>query len=267
MCTIEDEAFEIDVDYYHMPRRAGMQEKDFKRSNLHWHLPVQQAALILVDMWSEHYVLSHLARGQQITTERIVPLLETFRRVGATVVNAPSPGCAPRYEHLLTRVDGTLAGTAVPPSAPKLLPDWPPKEFRNKTGAFASLGKPVDPKDEEFDRIIAERSMIPEVEPHETDCVVFTGDQLHSVLRDRGATTLFYVGFAANFCVPNRDYGMRAMGGRGYDIVLVRDCTAAIEVADSVDGLRLTAAAVQDVETVIGYSIDSQGLRQGAPAA
>ena len=155
----------------------------------------------------------------------------------------------------------------MPPRGTSFLPDWPPADFRQKSGRFAHLGRPVDPRDEEFDRIIAERSVIPEVAPGDGDCVIFTGDQLHAVLRDRSVTTLFYVGFAANFCVPNRDYGMRAMSRRGYDIVLVRDCTAAIEVADSVDDLRLTAAAVQDVETAIGYSIDSEKLRQGALTA
>lgn len=255
--------FEIDVDYYHMPQRSGMRESQFERASLQWSLPAQRAALVLVDMWSEHYVVSHLQRGQQIAAQRIVPLMAVFRAAGASVVHAPSPDCAPRYKHLLTRVEGTPEGPAVPPRPPTSLPDWPPAEFRRKEGEFAGLAKPSDPKDEEFDCIIAERSMIREVEPEDGDAVVFTGDQLHAVLRDRGVTTLFYVGFAANFCVPNRDYGMRAMRSRGYDIVLVRDCTSAIEVADTVDDLGLTRAAVQDVEVVIGYSIESNTLRNG----
>ena len=56
---------------------------------------------------------------------------------------------------------------------------------------------------------------------------------------------------------------MRAMRARGYDIVLVRDCTSAIEVADTAEDLELTAAAVRDVEVVIGYSIDSTSLVEG----
>jgi nicotinamidase-related amidase len=255
--------FEIDVDYYHMPQRSGMRESDFERASLHWSLPAERAALVLVDMWNEHYVLSHLERGGQITRERIVPLAQAFRDAGATVVHAPSPDCLHRYEQRLTRVEGTPAGPAVPPRPEPLLPDWPPAEFRRKEGEFAGLGKPRDEKDAEFDRIIAERHLMPQIEPHDEDALVFTGDQLHAVLRDRGATTLFYCGFAANFCVPNRDYGMRAMRSRGYDIVLVRDCTSAIEVADTVDDLVLTAAAVRDVEVTIGYSIDSQTLRAG----
>lgn len=254
--------FHIDVDYYRLPRRAGRQESDFLRASLHWDLPVHRAALVLVDMWSEHYVSSHLQRGQQITEQRIVPLLETFRNAGATVVHAPSPDCAPRYGHLLTEA-------ADPPDSMQpesLQRDWPPASFRSKSGEFAAFARPADPQDDEFNRIIAERSIMAEVEPQQGDCVVFTGEQLHAVLRDRGVTTLFYVGFAANMCVPNRDYGMRAMRGRGYDVVLVRDCTSAIEVADSVAELGLTAAAVRDVETVIGYSIESASLRQGAPS-
>jgi hypothetical protein len=149
--------FEIDVDYYHMPQRSGMRESDFERASLHWSLPAERAALVLVDMWNEHYVLSHLERGGQITRERIVPLAQAFRDAGATVVHAPSPDCLHRYEQRLTRVEGTPAGPAVPPRPEPLLPDWPPAEFRRKEGEFAGLGKPRDEKDAEFDRIIAER--------------------------------------------------------------------------------------------------------------
>lgn len=257
--------FEIDVDYYHLTQRAPIREAEFERRSLHWSLAASRAALVLVDVWSEHYVASHLERGGRITRERIVPLADTFRRLGATVVHAPSPGCRGPYGHLLTRVDGTPEDDA--PGRQPLLPDWPPPAFRDKTSEYAGLGRPKDPTDAEFDRIIAERRVLPECEPQPGDCVVFHGDQLHAVLRDRGAVVLFYAGFAANFCVPNRDYGMRAMRQRGYDVVLVRDCTAAIEVADTVDDLALTAAAVQDVEVAVGYTTESQRLRDGARAA
>lgn len=256
--------FEIDVDYYHMPQRSGMAESDFHRRRLHWALPARRAALVLVDMWSEHYVLTHLERGGRIARERIAPLLATFRRLGAHVVHAPSPDCAPRWAHRLTRVAGTPEGPAVPPPTPRLLPDWPPQAFRDKSGEFAGLGKPRDPQDAEYDRIIAERDLLPEARPQDGDAVVFTGDQLHAVLRDRGAVTLFYCGFAANYCVPNRDYGMRAMRQRGYDVVLVRDGTTAIEMADTVADLALTAAAVRDVEVAIGYTVTSEALQQSA---
>ena len=63
--------FDMNVDYYRMPRRAGMREADFARAQLHWSLPAERAALVLVDMWSEHYVVSHLERGGRITHKAV----------------------------------------------------------------------------------------------------------------------------------------------------------------------------------------------------
>ncbi|MDP6983881.1 MAG: hypothetical protein QGG05_12420, partial [Candidatus Latescibacteria bacterium] len=73
----------VEVDYYYLPRLSGMVEARFERRQLHWRLPTQHTALILVDVWSEHYITTHLARGEKITRERIAPLIETFDRFGA----------------------------------------------------------------------------------------------------------------------------------------------------------------------------------------
>jgi len=45
-------------------------------------VPVAEAALVLVDVWSTHYIDSWLARARQVTQEKIVPLLEAARRIG-----------------------------------------------------------------------------------------------------------------------------------------------------------------------------------------
>jgi nicotinamidase-related amidase len=49
--------------------------------------------------------------------------------------------------------------------------------------------------------------IIPEVAPQGDDIVVETGDRLHHLLRERKILHLFYVGFAANICVPFKSYG------------------------------------------------------------
>ena len=249
---------EIEVSYYHMPRRAGVGEGDFHRRSLQWKLPAEAVALVMVDVWSNHYITTHLERGREITVTRMLPVLEMFRRLGATVVHAPSADCRWKYGELSTpvsevreeaRSEGNAAGA-----------DWPPKEFRSKSGDYESFGRPVDPRDEVFDEIIKKRSIVPEVEPREGDCVIFDGEQLHRVLAERRVHTLFYAGFAANMCVPHRDYGMRAMKGRGYDIVLIRDCTTAIEMADTVEEMKLTQGAVLDTEVNVGYTVTSGEL-------
>ena len=254
------EKLDLAVSYYRMPRRAGVDECDFHRRSLQWSLCTESIALVLVDVWSNHYISTHLARGRQIAIERILPVMEMFRRLGATVVHAPSPDCRWRYGDLSTPVAGDDAEDRPPEAGGEDRVEWPPQEFRKKTGPYESLGKPKDPEDAAFQAIIEKRSIIPEVEPREGDCVIFDGEQLHRVLAERRLHTLFYVGFAANMCVPHRDYGMRAMNKRGYDVVLIRDCTTAIEMADTVGEMALTKAAILDVEVNVGYTVSSGDL-------
>jgi len=58
-------------------------------------------------------------------------------------------------------------------------------------------------------------------------------------------------------CVPGGDYGTRACNRRGYNIILLRDGTTAIEAAHTLDGMWLTEAAILDTEMVIGFSTTS----------
>jgi len=263
---------DFEVFYYRMPRRAGVREGDFHRQSLCWSLAAESIALVLVDVWSDHYISTHLARGREITVGRILPVLEMFRRLGATVVHAPSPDCRWKYGELSTQAGaadrgggpaGDNRGSGGPEgqgAQPSDRVAWPPEEFRQKTGAYESLGKPSDPEDRVFNEIIEKRSIVPEVEPRDGDCVIFDGPQLHAVLTERQVHTLFYVGFAANMCIPHRDYGMRAMKQRGYEVVLIEDCTTAIEVADTVGEMALTKAAILDVQVNVGYTVSSGGL-------
>ncbi len=123
---------ELDVRYYHLTRKAHIDEKDFHLKTLHFEFPVDQIALIQVDVWSDHYVTTHLNRGRDITLQRINPVAEAFRSIGATVIHAPSPDCAKRYAAWTQFAsDHECFGR---PSAPK--DDWPPSEFRSKTGAY-----------------------------------------------------------------------------------------------------------------------------------
>ena len=251
---MSEKTIELDPGYYHLTRRAGVTEGEFERQTLHWSLPVEQIALVLVDVWGEHYVASHVARTAEITTGRIKPLMQAFRGLGAAVIHAPSPECARQYAQC-----GKYAVEAGK-SGQDGGEDWPPVEFRRKEGDYARWARPQDAQDAEFDRIIEERFIQRDVEPQEGDEVIATGEELQCLLMERGILFLFYAGFAANMCMPFRDYGMRAMKSRGYEIVLIEDCTTAIETADTIESLDLSRNAVRDTEVNIGYTVSSSEL-------
>jgi nicotinamidase-related amidase len=110
---------------------------------------------------------------------------------------------------------------------------------------------------------LEQRRIVPEVEPLSDDFVVATGEQLHRLLQDRGILHLFYAGFATNICIPFRDYGLRAMRRRGYNLILLRDCTTAIETHDTVAELLITRLAIRDFEMMdIAWTATSDDFLQ-----
>jgi nicotinamidase-related amidase len=257
-------SLDFTVRYYHLTRRGRITESEFHHRELSWQVPVSQVALVLVDVWSDLYVTTHRDRSRQITLDRILPVLDGFREMDGTVIHAPSPACAKRYPQW-SQFAGDTEVFGSGPGGPG--DSWPPKAFRNKSDDYDAYARPQDPKDQVFDDIIENRSIVPEAEPKDGDFVIATGDQLHRLLKHRGILFLLYAGFAANMCVPFRDYGMRAMKNRGYEVVLLRDCTSAIEVADTYEDMLLSRAAVVDVEQTIGYTAASEDIVKACQAA
>lgn len=229
-----------------------------------WDLPVEQCALVLIDVWDLHYNKSHEERSARITRERIVPLLRSCRKVGVTIVHAPSPPVAKHYEAWTRYAGDRELGYA--PAEPKPEPAWPPAEFRQRSGPYACFAKPKEPRREEWDKIVHRRRMIAEVGPEEGDFVIATGEQLQRLLAHRKILHLFFVGFATNMCVLYRDYGTRAMAERGYNVILVRDCTTAIEASDTIDSLALTKAACLEIEMLVGCTTTSDEIVRACDA-
>jgi nicotinamidase-related amidase len=69
---------------------------------------------------------------------------------------------------------------------------------------------------------------------------------------------LLYCGFATNSCVILRDYGMIAMHRRGYNAMLVRDCTAAIENSTTIADEAMMEYAIKDIERSMASTTSSE---------
>ena len=230
------------------PKGQPYREELFIRREATMSLPVRQTALVLVDVWNNHFIESWLERASQVTREAVVPVLEAARAAGLTIVHAPCPEVAAQFDQLARHQ----------PPRPEPEPDWPPAEFRNRQGVCAAFRGPRDqpPGIPRIDSL----GMSPAIEVADDDFVVATGQQLHDLCRGRGILHLVYAGFATNWCVLGRDYGMRAMRRRGYNLILLRDATMGVEFPDTLGELMATELAVREAEQQIGFSASNENF-------
>lgn len=225
-------------------------ERNFHHIERSLPIPVEQAALVLVDVWSTHYVDSWIRRASEIVLAKIVPLLDAARSVGLTVVHAPSPYVVKKGGYATAKPE-----LATPSSGPGS--EWPPEDFRGiyRSGEFAVFGRlPESRLPKAYARYEKEMDIAEPARPLPDEPIISTGPELHALLKERRILHLFYAGFATNWCVVGRDYGILAMNDRGYNIVLVRDATTGIEFHDTVDTLAATEMTVREIETKNGWS-------------
>ena len=214
-------------------------------------VPVEQSALVLVDVWAVHYIDSWLDRARAVTRESIVPALSAARKAGMLVVHAPSPTVADKY------VESPAAVSL--PREP-IRSDWPPADFRGiyRKDRWAAFGRNQEPRLPGVYKWYEKELLIsPLAEPRSGEPIIHTGDQMHALLAEHRIMHLIYAGFATNWCLIGRDYGIMAMNERGYNVIMIRDATTGIEFHDSVDHLGATAMTIREIETKYGWSCDT----------
>jgi len=221
-------------------------ETNIKYNQAVWEIHTQEAALVLVDIWDRHMLKSHEKRCLEITRDKILPVLDIARKAGITIVHCPGRNVACKYPQCKRFV----RAKEIVPSVRKSL-DWPPENFRKRTGEYAMYAHPfLEAEVEKYGREhYSKNLLIPEiVRPVAGDFVVATGNQLHRLLKERRILHLFYAGFATNMCLIHKDYGVKATSGRGYDVILLRDCTTGVETDYTMKGLITTEIAIQQIE-------------------
>lgn len=247
---------ELNVRYYRHGTDPGVEctEASFRHQEREWSVPAAQSAFVLVDCWAEHFIKSHEAHSGRIMQETLLPAVQAARAAGVTVIHAPSPTYVWAYPQWLAYASDRDLGLEASPAAD----DWPPVDFRKREGDFTQFAKPAEPKITEWVKDPSRYRIFEPLGPEPGDLVVATGDQLHRLLKHRRLLHLFYAGFATNICVLYRDYGIRAMAQRGYNIVLLRDATIGIESHDTLKGGWLTEAAVRSIEMMTGHTAATQ---------
>lgn len=246
----------LQARYISIPSQAPVSEKQMVYKTAARQIPIAQTAIVLVDVWNDLYDADFMVRAQKIIEEKIVPLSKAFREAGSLIVHAPSYQVAIKYPEFLTDLTDIEIWGNPQPKHP-----WPPKEFIQKSGPFCSRVRPEQASPNKYFNDIIENWVIAkEMVPQKGDVVIRTGEELHHILERRKILYLFYVGFATNICMLNRDYGMKAMSKRGFEIILARDATTGVEYAHTQEILSQTAAAITIEESNIGYSVTTAEL-------
>ena len=223
-------------------------EENFTFVARKWSLPVGETAFVLVDCWDRHYIDSHLERNIRVVEETLHPALQACRQAGIAVVHAPSPPTARHYPQWTRYADDETIGEPVAP-----ILDWPPEQLRSRSGKYVEFAPLPEKRQAQIKADQEERRITPLLAPQPEEYVVATGEQLHRLCRHLGIVHLIYAGFAANICMLYRDYGIRAMSrDRLYNVIVVRDCTIAVEIGPTVDDQLLLKTAIYAVEMNFG---------------
>jgi len=90
------------------------------------------------------------------------------------------------------------------------------------------------------------------LEPLDGEPLVFTTEELHGVLQERGIENLVYSGFATDMCVLRAPGGVEPMAARSYRMFLLRDATVGVECPDTFDERLATRWAIRYFETHFG---------------
>ena len=241
---------------WHVDPGVEWVESNTSHAHLQWTLERRHCALVLLDVWNQHYLKDTQARAEGIVQQRLLPLVAASRQAGLPIVHAPSPNQAKEHDQWLQ-----LPGWDEPS-----WPDddsWPPSDFRRSEGAYAAYQLPTEPRDGEREAHRAGLQIHPDVQPVIGEAVIATGQELHLWCRQRGILFLLFAGFNTNACILHRDYGTIDMSRRGYTVVIVRDCTTGMESSETHATLDQTNNAILLSEMFGRYSVQSDELIAG----
>jgi len=179
----------------------------------------------------------------RIVDQNIVPLIAAVRKAGLPVVYVSNS--SPRIE-IKRSAFGHRLGESMgfDPTVDFREPDVNPLEFDS--------GEPI------------QLFIPPQIAPQPEDYFIrkhtysgFYETRLDSLLRNLGARTLLCAGFVADCCLF---FTLGDAVFRGYNTVLLRDCTLAVELPEEVETFHHTQRMILWIETIIGPSTTTPEL-------
>jgi nicotinamidase-related amidase len=191
---------------------------DWREVAIDEHFFPSSSALILCDMWDNHWCQGAAGRVETLA-HRLAPVVDLARSRGVLIIHAPSEtmqyyGNAPQRLSILA-----IAPTR--PPAPLALTD-PPLPIDDSDGGCDTPNNPLPVNYRAWTR---QNSAI---HIGASDLISDDGREVYSALKSRGIKTLMFAGVHANMCILNRTFAIRQMTKWGVHCILIRDLTDAM---------------------------------------
>jgi nicotinamidase-related amidase len=230
----------------------------------------KKTALIICDMWDDHWCKSAAARVGEMAGP-LNEVVKTARSKGVFIIHAPS-SVTNFYKDTPQRKlaqAAPFAKTPVPLSTDErwgTMWCWPDKKRE------ADL--PIDDSDMGCDCAVkckireAWTRQIATIEIKEGDALTDNGQETWNLLAARGIDNVILCGVHLNMCVLGRPFGIRQMVHEGKNVVLMRDMTDTMynhEKAPKVSHFAGTDLVVEHVEKYWCPSFTSADIT-GKPA-
>jgi nicotinamidase-related amidase/type 1 glutamine amidotransferase len=237
----------------------------------------KKTAIIVCDMWDSHHCLNAVRRVGEMAP-RMNQLLSENRNRGVLVIHAPS-GCMETYKDHPARQNAQKVPRAK--NMPKDIGSWCNRIPAEEKGVY-----PIDQTDSEDDDPAEHRaweeklqkmgrnprapwkSEIDVLKIDDRDIISDKGEEIWSVLEQRGIDNVILVGVHTNMCVLGRPFGLRQMAKNGKNVVLMRDLTDTMynpARAPFVSHFTGTDLIVEHIEKWVCPTITSDQLLGGKP--
>jgi nicotinamidase-related amidase len=176
-------------------------------------LPASETAILICDMWNEHWCRSATRRCDAIA-HKMAPVIEAARARGVQIIHSPSD-CMEYYKDTPQR-RRMIELPAVEPPTPREIAE-PPLPIDDSDGGCDDTPPDVSRK--------AWTHQHPAIRIAAEDGISDNGREVYNLLHQRGIKNLLIMGVHTNMCVLGRSFAIRQMTRWGIQCVLVRDLT------------------------------------------
>ena len=197
-----------------VPRGSGQ----WNKVNIRRQVPVGKTALILCDLWDNHWCKA-AAERTAILAAKTAPVVDLARDAGMLVIHAPS-STLDFYKDYPQRRRIFDIPQVEPPNALDVTD--PPLPIDDSDGGCDTANNPLPVN------YAAWKRQHPAIRIAGNDLISDNGREVYSALRQKGIEHLIVAGVHTNMCVLNRSFAIRQMTKWGMRCILVRDLTDAM---------------------------------------